>query len=169
VSYVQDAIDLGVTTLANSAAFRTLVGAANPTAALSKIVKTHSGAPQDNAGVIGDGVAADGSTLSLDTAPWALVGCDGINTAPGGIGYWEREGAVVIKLVQTRRIDPETPPAATSRAWTVAGDIASEIEAQVGTSTGFADADVSLTGLFMDDEGASRNHIIVELTINFRG
>jgi hypothetical protein len=87
----------------------------------------------------------------------------------GGVGYWDRDVTISVRIMQHRRIGAETPPQATDRAWTVAGDIVSEIEAQVGGSTGFADADVSLSGLFMDEDGSYRDFIIAEITIMVRG
>lgn len=169
MSYVAASVDLAVTTLAACAAFQTLTGAADATAALSFIVKTHSGAASDSDGVVGDGIAADGQTIALNTPPYAIIGTDGLTSSTGGVGYWDREGAISIRLVQLRRIGAETPPQATQRAWTVAGDIAAQIEAQIGSGTSFADADVSIAGLFMDDEGANRDQIITEITISFRG
>ncbi len=169
MTYAAASVDLGVTTLTNCAAFRTATGTATPTAALARVVKVWSGAPENNAGQLGKGKAADDSEIDLTAAPYAVVGMTSLAKSAGGVGYWETTGTVAIRLYLEKVKTGESPAEAAARATTEAGTIAEQIEGQVGESTGFADADVQLDGPFMDEEGPYRSMIIYEISINFRG
>lgn len=169
MTYAAAAVSLGVTTLTNCAAFRTLVGAANPTAALAFVVKTWSGAPENNSGTLGAGKAADGTSITLGTPPYAVIGMTGLQKDPGGVGNWDISGTVEIRLYLPKVSTGEAPAVAAARAMTTAGTIAEQIEAQVGASTGFADADVQLDGPYMDEEGPYRAMTVFLIAINFRG
>lgn len=169
MSYIRAALDLGVTALANSAAFRSLCGTANPTAALAFIVKTTSGGPAANDAQANKGKAADGSEIDLSVPGYAIVGTQGFTKTPGGIGYDDRDGAIEYRLVMPRTVGAETPAAASDRCWDTAGDVADEIDAQRGTATGFGDAESNVDGLYQDEEGVHRAHTIAIITTNVRG
>jgi hypothetical protein len=169
MSYARAALDLAVTALANSAAFQSLCGAADATAALSFIVKTTSGGPSANDALTSIGKAADGSDIDLSAPGFAIVGTQGVTKTPGGVGYDDRDLSISYRIVMPRVVGAEAPAAASDRCWDTAGDIADEIDAQRGSATGFADAESNVDGLYQDEEGVHRLHSIAEITTNVRG
>jgi hypothetical protein len=174
-SYEAQAIALAINMLAGSATFRTLVGAASAAEALDFIIETHSGAPGANDGRLGMGKAVSGKAIDLAKPNYAIVGMDpGLGVDTGGVGYYDYEFSIGVRLVQDRLLSNqpggETPAEGTRRAWNVTGLVRFEMQGQVGSgTTTLADAEIRSEGLFLDEEGVHRQHIITQLLITARG
>lgn len=170
-SYEAGSLGLAVSMLAACARFQSCAGAADATAALGFIVESTSGTPGMNAGVLGNGTAVNGAALDLEAPFYAIVGLpDGVTSSAGGAGGWDdREFSIGIRLVHHRKKTGESAPDGARRAFNDHGVIRAQLEAQKGSSAALADFEVSSSGLFMDEEGVHRDHIITELTITARG
>jgi hypothetical protein len=137
-------------------------------AAKAFIVETDSGAEVD--GKTSVGTAMDGSDIDLLAPPYAVVGLDpGLDTEVGGIGYVDITATVLVRLVMWRVGSGQTPPEGTRTDWNLAGKVRAEMQAQVGGGTAFADAEVSSSGLAIDDPSIPKGHAIALLTITSRG
>lgn len=169
-SYESKALELAINMLCASASFQALTGAASAAAARAFVVETDSGAPQDVNGEIGAGIAASGAELDLAVPPYAIVGLEpGVARSLGGVGYFDYEFGIVIRLILARRADGETPPDSSRRAWNVTGQITDQINAQVGGPDALGQAEAKSEGIFKDEEGVHRDHLVTQITINAQG
>jgi hypothetical protein len=170
-SYEASSLGLVVTMLSNSARFRLRAGVDSATTGLGRILESLGGTPAEHGGKSGEGIAVDGSRINLSTDFHAIVGLpDGMSSQIGGIGYDDREFTVGIQLVHQRRLsDDETPADGARRVLNDTGVIRAELEALRGGSNALADFEIASSGLFMDEEGVHKNHIVTELTITARG
>lgn len=169
-SYESTAIQNAISMLAGSATFRALVGVATADEAKAFIVETHSGAPGQNSGKLGTGQAVTGASIDLAKPTYGIVGMDpGLDTQVGGVGYVDYEFSIGIRLVLPRVAADLSPAEVTRQAWNKTGLIRSEMQALVGGANALADAEIASAGLFMDEEGVHRDHIITQLTITARG
>jgi len=169
-SYEAAAIELAIAMLAGSATFRSLVGAATAADAQAFVVETHSGTPGQNAGRLGNGLAMNGASIDLSKPTYAIIGLDpGLDTQVGGVGFYDYEFSLGIRLVLPRSAADLTPAESTRQAWNRTGLIRAEMQAQVGGASALADAEIASAGLFMDEEGIHASHIITQLTITARG
>lgn len=169
-SYEAKALELAINMLCASASFQALVGAASAAAARAFVVETTSGAPADTNGKLGKGFATTGAELDLAVPPYAIVGLEpGVARTRGGVGYFDYDFSVVIRLVFVRRISGDAPPDSGRRAWNVTGQITDQINAQVGGADALADAEAKSEGIFMDEEGVHRDHVITQITITAQG
>jgi len=169
-SYEAQAIALAIAMLTNSSTWKTVVGATTAAEAQAFVVETHSGAPGQNDGRLGTGTAVNGAKINLAEPTYAIVGLDpGMNTEVGGIGYVDYDFTIGIRIVWPRTIGDETPAEASRRAWNKTGLVRSEMQALVGGAGYLADAEVKSEGLFMDEEGIHKKHVITQLLITARG
>lgn len=171
-SYEAKALELAIAMLCGSATFRTLVDAASSDAAKARVIETYGGAPSQNAGRLGKGIATDGTAVDLDVDQYAVVGLipdSGLSTDAGGVGYYDYEFTIGIRLVMNRSIDTLTAAESARNAWNVTGKISAEMLALVGGANALADCEIQSTGPFMDEDGVHRDRIISELTITARG
>jgi hypothetical protein len=115
--------------LADCATFRTLVGAANATAAKAFIVKDAGGDPADSA------TAVDGTAINCTSASFAIVRrLDATRTDRGAALSWGWEIPFEIDLV-LRKTTGDTEPSRFTRAENVADGIRAEFEALFGAAT----------------------------------
>jgi len=165
-SYEAAVIGYAIAMVAGSAAFRTLVGAADTTAALGFIVEFDGGDPAE----AGDGQAIAANGVAFDmTPPFAQVASMQYPTDDEqAIGWIKREGAVLVAIV----IPPtagHTAPERTRNALNVLGTIRDDIDAQFGTAGKLARgrAELELQPL-PDGAGASRGTTSGVITIHWR-
>ncbi len=173
-SYESKSIELAIAMLAGSATFRALVGVMTTDEAKAFIIETYGGNPGQTAGRMGKAMATTGTMIDLATQPHALVGLGvepggGVSTQVGGVGYYDYEFAIGVRLVMPRAMQDNTPAEASRLAWNRTGLIRSEMLAQVGGTNALADAEIESAGLFLDEEGAHRDHVITQLTVTARG
>lgn len=172
-SYEAKAIEIAADMLARSASFRAAVGVTGSdataiAAAKAFIIETDSGVEVDSKTSVG--TAMDGSDIDLRAPPYATIGLDpGLDTEAGGVGYVDYTTVILIRLVLWRVSTGQTPPEGARTAWNLAGTVRAEMQAQVGGGTAFADAEVSSSGLVIDDPSIPREHAIALLTITSRG
>lgn len=165
-SYEAAVIGYAIAMVAGSAAFRTLVGAADAMAALGFIVE-FDGGDQAEAGE-GQAIAANGVAFDM-TPPYAQVASMSFPTDDEqAFGWTKREGAVLVAIV----IPPttgHTAPERTRNALNVLGTIRNEIEAQFGQSGKLARgrAELEIKPL-PDSSGASRGTTSGIITITWR-
>lgn len=173
-SYEAKAIELAINMLVGSATFRALVGVQSTDEAKAFVIETYGGAPGQNAGRQGKALAVNGATIDLATQPHALVGLGlepggGVSTQVGGVGFYDYEFAIGVRLTMPRAMQDNTPAEASRLAWNRTGLIRQEMLAQVGGANALADCEIESAGLFLDEEGASRPHVITQLIITARG
>lgn len=172
-SYEAKAIEIAADMLARSASFRAAVGVSGSdataiAAAKAFIVETDSGVEVDSKTSVG--TAMNGSDIDLRLPPYAVVGLDpGLDTEVGGIGYVDVTAVILVRLVMLRVGTGQTPPEGARTDWNLAGKVRAEMQAQVGGGTAFADAEVSSSGLVIDDPSIPKEHAIALLTITSRG
>lgn len=127
-SYLALFVEALVQQLADCAAFRTLVNAANATAAKASIIKDAGGDPATGA------KAVDGTTINCATATFAIVRRgDARRVDRGALLTWGWEIPFEIDLV-IRPTDGDSEPSAFTRAENHAGAIAEQFEALFGAS-----------------------------------
>lgn len=173
-SYEALVYDRAISTLANSATFRALVGAATPTLARGRIIEYDGGRQAKAAGTrdAPQAVASDGSTFDLVLAH-AVVRCGAFPTTDPAVAYQARTGQVEILVVipdDTVDADNLVPPWRYRRFLNLAGAIRAEIAAQTGSSTGLALAAVSLEPepLADDTGGLLAKAAIARILIDWR-
>ncbi len=167
-SYKATATQAGITMLAGSATFQTLVGAASATLAKAKIVEEWGGTPV-LAGGQGKAVASDLSAFTA-TPPFAILRNAELITERIGVGIIAYRGTISLLLLQARRLTGETAPETLRRAANIADAIRAEIQAQFGTSGCFAEGACSIHGPGLPDEtGADADAIEAIITIDFEG
>jgi hypothetical protein len=114
--------------LADGAAFQTLVGAANATAAKASIIEDAGGDPSESA------KASDGSAINCATASFAVVRIgDAVRVDRDALLTWGWDIPVEIDLI-IRTTDGDSEPSAFRRARNVSGDIHAQFEALFGAS-----------------------------------
>lgn len=167
-SYKALATQAGITMLAGSATFRTLVGAATATLAKAKIVEEWGGTPA----LAGGQAKAYASDLSAFTPapPYAIARCIELITAREGVGIIRYRGSIGLLILQARRVSTETPPESLRRATNVADAIRDEIQAQFAAAGCFAEGVAGINGPTLPDESsADGDGIASEITIDFEG
>lgn len=128
-SYEAKVIEAAITMLADSTTFRTMVGAASPTEAKSKIIETDGGDPSESGQ--GKATACDGTTFTVKGSSYAQVACMSFPTDSPVLGWTKRDGEVMIGLIMLETAG-DKPPERMRRAANVFGAIRDEIEAQAG-------------------------------------
>ena len=165
-SYEAAVVGHAIAMVAGSAAFRTLVGAADATAALGFIIEYDGGDPAE----AGDRQAIAANGVPFDQAPpFAQVASMQFPTDDEqAFGWIKREGAVLVAIV----IPPtpgHTAPERTRNALNVLGTIRDELDAQFGQAGKLARgrAELELQPL-PDGAGASRGTTSGIITIHWR-
>jgi hypothetical protein len=146
--------------LADCAAFQTLVGAANATAAKGSIIKDAGGDPATGA------TAVDGTSINCATEAFAIVRRgDATRIDRGAALTWGWEIPFEIDLVM-RATDGDTEPSDFTRAENTADGIRAEFEALFGASTArIAWGTVSPAAILKsDDIKALRGALVARLT-----
>jgi len=168
-SYEAAVVGAAVRQLAACAAFRTLVGAVDATAALGYILELDGGPMRDGSAVA---VAADDSALDLATAPaWAHVAPEPVSVEGEPIAWltWQRSGQIEIEL-WLRRAAALSPPEQMRRALNQIGAVRAAFEGQFGQSTNhfLAGHVVSRLNGRGPESGWTRDLISATLTIHWR-
>lgn len=165
-SYEAAVVGYAIDMLCGAATFRTLVGAANPTAAKARVIEFDGGDPY----IVGQAQAkaADGSTFTV-APPYAQVAStDFSSDDTTAMGWVRRNGAVEIALTFAP-VAGDTPAERVRRSLNLLGQIRAEIEAQFGTAGKLALGYVSTQLLPLpDDTGALRGTTAGKLTITWR-
>ena len=163
-SYDAKVSEAVVNLVAGSAAFRTMVSAANPTAALSFIVEDWSGIDDDAPS--GAPKASNGTTLVI-TNGYAVVRVSELLTERRALGTFGRSGTVdVAIMVPTTAAD--TPAENFRRARNAQGTIREQIQAQIGGATTLLWADVRADPIQqMDDTTAMRGFYFCPIIIDW--
>jgi hypothetical protein len=150
--------------LVDCAAFRTLVGAANATAAKGSVIEDAGGDPADTA------KASDGTSIDCTTESFAVLRVGDANRTDRGalLSFgWEIPAEIDLIIRPTAN---DSEPSAFRRAKNTAGDIASQMEALFGAaSTRIAWGTISVAAPVRSDTiKALRGAFIVRLTIATR-
>lgn len=156
--------EASVQQLADCAAFRTLVGAANATAAKGSIIEDAGGDVAETA------KAGDGSNIDCATENFAVVRVGDANrTDRGALLSFGWEIPIEIDLI-IRPTAADSEPSAFRRAKNVAGDIAAQYEALFGAAaTRIVWGTVSVGApMKADPIKALRGAYVVRLTIATR-
>lgn len=116
--------------LADCAAFRTLVGAANATAAKAFIIEDDGGDPETGAA---GSQASENSTVNAVTGSFAVVRLtSGERVDRGGMTFgWEHEADIDLII---RPTNGDSAPEAFRRARNVAGSVMEQFQALFGTA-----------------------------------
>lgn len=165
-SYEAAVVGYAIAMLCGSATFRTLVGAADATAALGRVIEFDGGDPAE----AGDGkaIAANGVAFTI-APPYAQVASMSFPTDDEqATGWTKRDGAVSIAIVLAPTAGHKAPERPRN-ALNILGAIRDEIDAQFGTTGKLArgHADLELKPL-PDGAGASRGTMSGLLTIHWR-
>jgi hypothetical protein len=173
-SYEAKAIENAISMLAASATFRTLVGASTSDEAKAFIIETYGGNPGQNSGRQGKALSTTGATIDLATQPHAVIGLGlepggGVATQAGGVGSFDYDFAIGVRLTMPRAMQDNSPAEASRLAWNRTGLIRQEMQAQVGGANALADCEIESAGLFLDEEGVNRPNVITQLIITARG
>ena len=167
-SYEASTIDLAIEMLAQSATFRTLVGAASAALARGYIVNGWGGDPV-TAGGKGKTTMADGSVITRPNK-YAIVAPapDTFRRVQIGLREWSHSGQIRI-VVQDELLPSESAEAVTVRGRNTMGEIATELEAQFGTAGRLLGGDLSPSGPSLPDmTGSKRGTYDFMITIDWR-
>jgi hypothetical protein len=171
-SYEAKVVGNGVSMLAGCAAFRTLVGAADATAAKSFILESWGGDHVVNAN--GDGntaTACDGSTVDLSAA-FGSVHCERVPAELIGVGVESRSGEVQILVELPEPPEGETPGETLRRARNLGGTIRDQLRNQLGGADAFAVASIDFDGATIADNpseaGSSWGARSIEIVLTIR-
>jgi hypothetical protein len=85
------------------------------------------------------------------------------------VGYYDYDFTIGVRLVLMRETATLGAAQAARKAWNQTGAIRAEMQAQVGGANALADAEVSSSGLYLDEEGVHKDQIVTELLITARG
>ncbi len=166
--YEAATLDLAIEMLAQSATFRTLVGAATPALARGFIVNGWGGDPVTANGK-GKTTMADGGVITRPTK-YAIVAAvpDTFRRTQIGLREWSHSGQIRI-VVQDELQANESAESITVRGRNNMGAIATEIEAQFGTAGRLLGGDLLTSGPSLPDAtGSKRGTYDFMITIDWR-
>lgn len=165
-SYLAKVVEAGITMLAASATFRTLVGAADSAAAKTRIVESWGGAPAQ-AGGAAKAKAVDGTSFTA-APPFGHVHSPGMQQELAGVGFYIYRGDVMIGLVQVRKLTGETPAEQFRRARNIADGVRADLTAMFGTTGCFAQGTIDIDGPELPDEtGADGDALVATLILSW--
>lgn len=165
-SYEAAVVGYAIAMLCGSATFRTLVGAANPTAAQARVIEFDGGNPYE----VGQAQAraADGSTFTV-APPYAQVAATDFSSDDTTALGWVRRNGTVEIAITFPPVANDTPAERVRRTLNLLGLIRAEIEAQFGTAGKLALGFVGTQLMPLpDDTGALRGTTAGKLTITWR-
>ncbi len=168
-SYQALAVANALTMLARSATLQAAASVGSEASARGVIINSHGGAPPASGG-IGKALASDGSTIDLETGVYAEIGLGSLVPTIAGVGYWDRDGNIGIRIVIPRVLPGESPADNATRAHNVIGGICADIEALFGADGCLAQGAAEPAGIDLSDEtGADQNHTTGYISVSFLG
>lgn len=164
-SYEAQVINTGLQMLINSATFRTLVGAANPTAAQDYVILGDGGQTDD-----GQAQAGTGAAIPVGSAHACLGAVRFPVEGPYPTDTYERRTGDLLILIYVPPLPGSTPAERYVRALNLLGAIRTELRAQQGSAVGFAHVGVSAQLYPVHDDPAVpyRGEYVGELTLSWR-
>jgi hypothetical protein len=157
-SYEAKVVENAISMLAGCADFRTLVNAADATAAKHFIIESWGGdfVAQAN----GDGneaTSCDGTPIDINQ-PFAIVHCERLSSELAGVGVYGRSGDVSILIELPPPPDGESPGETLRRARNL-GIIRDQLEAQLGGAGAFAVASIDFDGATIADNPGDTGNV----------
>jgi hypothetical protein len=163
--YLAAAVNL----LANSAAFRTAVGAASAAVAPGWIVESWGGHQRDPLLDSPDhAIAADGETRLDFPCAHGHVHIEGLGSEETAYRCSLRSGTYLLTIYMPT-VTGDSPPDAMRRAWNAAGAICDEVRALIGTVgyPAYAQAGPTAEILLPEPDSFWKNYLIAQLTLNW--
>jgi len=170
-SYEAQVIEAVINMIAGSVNFRTLVSAADSTAAKNYIIELDGGDETENATGAGCATACNNAVLNRGTAlGWAHVCPEVTDFSPEthALVTWSRNMELPVRI-WWKRTAADTPPERRRRGLNILGTIRADLESQLGGATYLRSAQITTRLLpEPDDTGWAKNFDTGLLTISWR-